>query len=142
MNGSEVCFVGTLGRDIELRYTTGGRAVGNTSLAVSRRWQQNNEWQEATAWWNLTIWGETGENAAASLLKGTRVIVSGRLEQRSYEKDGETKWVTDLIVDEIGPSMRWATCEIAKTERTTGDGGYQANANRPPEPIYTEEEPF
>lgn len=147
MNGSEVCFVGTLGRDVELRYTTGGIAVGNTSLACSRRYKKGDEWEEETAWWNLTLWRELAENAAASLLKGTRVIVTGRLVQRSWETDeGEKRWATDLIVDEIGASVRWATLQIEKTERTKGSDGRYTNpeeyANNP-DPIYgDEEEPF
>lgn len=129
MNGAEVSFTGTLGRDVELRFTPGGRAVGNTSIAVSRRFQKDGEWQETTTWWNLTIWGEMGENAAASLVKGNRVIVTGRVEQRQWEDDeGNKRTSMDLIVDEIGPSLRWATAQVERTERTkpTGEGYYDA----------------
>lgn len=133
MNGAEVSFTGTLGRDVELRFTPGGRAVGNTSIAVSRRYQKDGEWQEETAWFNLTIWAEMAENAAQSLVKGTRVLVSGRLQQRKWEDDeGNARTSMDLVVDEIGPSLRWATCEIERTERSKPQG----------EGYYDEHEPF
>lgn len=136
MNGAEVCFVGTLGRDVELRFTPAGRAVGNTSIAVSRRYKKQGEdkWEEETTWWNLTIWGEMAENAASSLVKGTRVFVTGRVQQRNWEDDeGNKRTSLDIVVDEIGPSMRWATCVIERTERSkpTGGGYYEP-----------EEEPF
>jgi single-strand DNA-binding protein len=150
MNGAQVAFVGTLGRDPELRFTTGGRAVANCSMAVSRRFQRNGEWEEQTSWFNLTIWGDIGENAATSLVKGSRVMVMGRLEQRSWEtEEGEKRTVIDLIVDEIGPSLRWATCQIERTQRSSGDGGYTGDnsggsqqRSTYSEPIYGDEEPF
>jgi single-strand DNA-binding protein len=157
MNGAMVAFVGTLGRDPELRFTTGGRAVANFSIAVSRRWQKNGEWEEQTSWFNIVCWGDLGENVATSLTKGSRVIVSGRMEQRSYEtQEGEKRTVYDIIADEVGPSLRWATTIIERTERTTGDqsgGSYHSNEARaaqnsgdaPRDDKYTyseEEEPF
>lgn len=120
VNGIEMTIVGTLGRDFELRYTTSGRAVASCGVAVSRRWkaQDSQEWQEVTSWVNVTLWAEMAENAASSLKKGMRVICQGRFEQRSYEdKEGETKTVWEMTVDEIGPSLRWARVEVEKIER-------------------------
>lgn len=128
MNGAELTIVGALGRDFELRYTTGGRAVANTSVASSRRYKKGDEWVEDTVWMPIVCWGELAENACASLAKGTRVIVSGRLQQRQWETDeGEKRSVIELVADEVGPSLRWATAEVARTEREKSDGsnGYQ-----------------
>ena len=85
-----VTVVGGLGRDPELRYTQGGRAVASFGLAVSRRYQVNGEWQEDTSWINVTVWGDLAENCAASLTKGARVMVAGRFQQREFEtKEGD-----------------------------------------------------
>ena len=123
-----VTLGGNLTRDPELRYTTGGRAVVTSGLACNRRYQKNGEWQEQTSFFNVVCWGDLAENVAASLTKGARVIASGRLEQRSYEtNEGEKRSVVEVVADEIGPSLRWATAEVARTEREKSDGsnGYQ-----------------
>ena len=100
MADSTVTLVGNLTREPELRFTQGGRAVATIGLAVSRRYQVNNEWQEQTSFFNVVAWGQLGENAAASLTKGTRVIVTGRLEQRSYEtQNGEKRSVVEISAD-------------------------------------------
>lgn len=138
MADNSVTLVGNITREPELRFTTGGRAVASAGLAVNRRYQVNGEWQEQTSYFNLTIWGELGENAAQSLSKGTRVIVTGRLEQREYEtKEGEKRNVVEVVADEIGPSFRWATCQIEKTERRTVTSAAPASAGGP-----VDEEPF
>ena len=86
---NSVTLVGNLTKDPELRYTATGRGVASFGLAVNRRYQQNGEWQEQVSFFNVVAWGDLGENAAASLNKGNRVIVTGRLEQRSYDsKEG------------------------------------------------------
>lgn len=119
-----VTLIGNLTRDPELRYTTGGRGVASFGLAVNRRWQQNGEWQEAVSFFNIVAWAELGENAAASLTKGMRVIVTGRLQQRSYDTQaGEKRSVVEIIADEIGPSLRWATAQVEKTQRSDSSGG-------------------
>ena len=101
---STVTLVGNATKDPELRFTTGGRGVASFGLAVSRRYQVNNEWQEQTSFFNVTAWGTLGENVAASITKGTRVIVTGRLEQREYDaKDGTKRTVVEVVADEIGP---------------------------------------
>jgi single-strand DNA-binding protein len=145
---NNITVTGNLTREPELRFTTGGRGVASFGIAVNRRYQKNGEWQEETSFFNVVAWGDLGENCATSLTKGARVIVTGRLEQRSYEKDGEKKSIVEIVADEIGPSLRWATTIIERTERTGGDGGYKGGENSgakdasPQEPIYGDEEPF
>jgi single-strand DNA-binding protein len=124
MADNSVTLVGNITRDPELRFTTGGRAVASFGLAVNRRYQVNGEWQEQTSYFNITAWGQLGENAAQSLGKGARTIVSGRLEQREYEtREGEKRNVVEVVADEIGPSLRWATAQVEKTSRQTAEGG-------------------
>ena len=148
---NSVTLVGNLTRDPELRYTTGGRGVASFGLAVNRRYQVNGEWQEQVSFFNVVAWADLGENAAASLHKGNRVIVTGRLEQRSYEtRDGEKRNVTEVIADELGPSLRWAQVEIERISRDSagdassggGGGGAAGGASRAPDPVYGDEEPF
>ena len=144
---NSVTLVGNVTKDPELRYTTGGRGVASFGLAVNRRYQVNGEWQEQVSFFNIVAWGDLGENAAASINKGNRVIVTGRLEQRSYDtKEGEKRNVTEVIADELGPSLRWAQVQIERISRDdaaarTGGGGGAA-AGRAPDPVYGDEEPF
>lgn len=145
MSDSTVTLAGNAAREPELRFTTGGRAVASFGIAVNRRYQVNNEWQEQVSFFNVTAWGTLAENAAASIAKGTRVIVTGRLEQRDYDaKDGTKRTVVEVVADEIGPSLRWARCEVERVERAqAGDGSLStARANRAPDPVYGDEEPF
>jgi single-strand DNA-binding protein len=131
MAENSVTLVGNLTRDPELRFTNGGRAVASFGLAVNRRYQVNNEWQEQTSYFNIVAWGQLGENAAQSLNKGSRAIVTGRLEQRQYEnRDGESRNIVEIVADEIGPSLRWATAQVERTQRTDGGsyGGGGGNA--------------
>lgn len=141
-----VTLVGNLTRDPELRYTTGGRGVASFGLAVNRRYQINGEWQEQVSFFNIVAWGDLGENAAASLNKGNRVIVAGRLEQRSYEtKEGEKRNVTEVIADELGPSLRWAQAQVERISRDDAAGGGTGGgggARSAPDPVYGDEEPF
>jgi single-strand DNA-binding protein len=145
---NSVTLVGNVTKDPELRYTTGGRGVASFGLAVNRRYQVNGEWQEQVSFFNIVAWGDLGENAAASLNKGNRVIVTGRLEQRSYEtREGEKRSVTEVIADELGPSLRWAQAQIERISRDAADGGSSgggggAGASRAPDPVYGDEEPF
>jgi single-strand DNA-binding protein len=135
---SNVTLIGNLVDDPELRFTPSGVAMAKIRLAVNRRWRgQDGEWQENTSFFTGTIWREQAEQAAESLQKGARVIVSGRLEQRSWENDqGERRSVVEVQVDEIGPSLRWATATVNKTQRQDnwggGDGGGgQSTASAP-----------
>ena len=123
MPDNSLTLVGNLTRDIELRYTPKGRAVGSTGLAVNRRYQVNGEWQEHTSFFNLVVWGQPAEHAAQSLAKGTHVLVTGRLDQREYEASGEKRTAIEMVVDEIGPSMRWATAQVERVTRTSDPGG-------------------
>jgi len=84
MPDNTITLVGNLTRDPELRFTANGRAVASFGIAVGRRYQVNGEWQEQTSYFNITAWGQLGENAAASLSKGARIVVTGRLEQRIH----------------------------------------------------------
>jgi len=147
MADNTVTVVGNVTRDPELRYTTGGRGVASFGLAVNRRYQVNGEWQEQTSFFNVVAWGTLGENVAASVTKGTRVIVYGRLEQRSWEtQDGDKRSVVEIIADELGPSLRWAQASVERTTRSTSDGGGAGGGGggggRAPDPIYGDEEPF
>ncbi len=149
---STVTIVGNLTRDPELRFTAGGKGIASFGVAVNRRYQQNGEWQEKVSFFNVTAWDTLGENIAASLTKGTRVIVTGRLEQREYEtKEGEKRNVVEIVADEIGPSLRWARAEVERIARDSGNNagasgsgasGGASGGSRAPDPVYGDEEPF
>ena len=148
---NSVTLVGNLTKDPELRYTPSGAGVASFGLAVNRRYQVNGEWQEQVSFFNIVAWAELGENAAASLNKGMRVIVTGRLEQRSYEtKEGEKRSVTEIRAEELGPSLRWAQAQVERISRDDaatrtgggGGGGGGGGASRAPDPVYGDEEPF
>jgi single-strand DNA-binding protein len=140
-NGNTVTVVGNLTRDPELRYTPSGQANASFGVAVNRRWQnrQTQEWEERVSFFNVVCWRELADNVATSLGKGARVIVTGRLEQRSWEtENGDKRSVVEINADEVGPSLRWATAEIAKNERRGGDfgggGGGGGGGERAPAP--------
>ena len=151
MAENSVTVVGNLTRDPELRFTAGGKGVASFGLAVNRRYQVNGEWQEKVSFFNVTAWDTLGENAAASLNKGARIIVTGRLEQRDYETQaGEKRNVVEIVADELGPSLRWARAEVERTQRTGPDGTPSASSRpaaaptggRTSDPVYGDEEPF
>ena len=124
-NGNHVNIIGNLTRDPELRFTPTGQATAGFGLAVNRRWQnrQTQEWEEATSFFDVVCWGQLAENAAQSLSKGSRVIVSGRLDQRSWETaERERRSKVEITADEIAPSLRWATAVITRNERRAPDG--------------------
>jgi len=126
MADSTVTIVGNITRDPEIRYTAGGAAKASFGVAVSRRWQnrQSNEWEEQTSFFNVVCWRELADNVGASLKKGTRVVVTGRLEQRSWETEqGEKRSVVEIVADEVGPSLRFATAEVHRVERSGPGGG-------------------
>lgn len=115
-----VTLIGNVTRDPELRFTPGGQAVANFGVAVNRRWQnkQTTAWEESTSFFDVVCWGELGENVSESIGRGTRVIVTGRLEQRSWETEGgEKRSKVEVVADDVGPALRWATCVVAKVER-------------------------
>src|SRR5579875_2141204 len=115
-----VVLVENVTRDPELRFTNTGQATGTFGLAGNRRWQnrQTQEWEEATSFFDVVCWREMAENVSESLTRGTRVIVTGRLEQRSWETpEGDKRSRIEVIADELGPSLRWATAQVVKNER-------------------------
>ena len=139
--GNTITIVGNATRDPELRFTPSGQGVASFGLAVNRRWQnkQTNEWEEATSFFDVVAWGSLGENVAESVTKGARLIVVGRLDQRSWESDsGEKRSKVEIVADEIGPSLRWATAEVSKNERRS-EGAPQQGTKRAPS---HDEEPF
>ena len=122
-NGNHVSIVGNLTRDPELRFTPSGQATANFGVAVNRRWQNRttNEWQEATSFFDVVCWRDLAENVALSLTKGMRVIVTGHIEQRSWETDeGEQRSKVEIVADEIGPSLSFATVDVHRVERRGG----------------------
>ncbi len=150
-SGNSVFLVGGVTRDLELRYTQSGLPSVTFGLAVSRRWQnrQTNEWEEATSYFDVVCWRELAEHAAESLSKGSRVIVIGRLEQRSWEtEDGQKRSKVEVVADEVGPSLRWATAQLSKTERRQRTGevssgfGSVAATEIIPSSYIEEEDPF
>ncbi|GBE24665.1 MAG TPA: single-stranded DNA-binding protein [Actinobacteria bacterium] len=135
MSGNSVTLVGNLVDDPELRFTPSGAAMAKIRFAVNRRYQSNNEWQEETSFFTGTCWREMAENAAESLTKGMRVIVTGRLEQRTWETpDGDKRSVVEVRIDEIGPSVRWATAVVTRTPRQGGGdfGGSSRGGSQAP----------
>ncbi|HXY44449.1 MAG TPA: single-stranded DNA-binding protein [Acidimicrobiales bacterium] len=126
-NGNTIVLVGNVTRDPELRFTPSGQPTTTFGLAVNRRWQnrQTQEWEEATSFFDIVCWRELAENASESLRRGSRVIVTGRLEQRSWEtSDNEKRSKVEVVADELGPSLRWASAVITKNERKgPGEGG-------------------
>ncbi|MGA0880007.1 MAG: single-stranded DNA-binding protein, partial [Ilumatobacteraceae bacterium] len=132
MPDNTITLVGNLTRDPELRFTANGRAVASFGIAVGRRYQVNGEWQEQTSYFNITAWGQLGENAAASLSKGARIVVTGRLEQREYTtREGDKRTAIDVIADELGPSLRWATAQVERTPRQDGAGKKSGGGTSP-----------
>lgn len=111
---------GNLTRDPEIRYTRDGQATTSLGVAVNRRWQNRDskEWEEATSFFDVVCWRELAENTALSLTKGMRVVVTGRLEQRSWEtEEGDRRFKVEIVADEIGASLRFATADVHKVER-------------------------
>ncbi|MCX6471268.1 single-stranded DNA-binding protein [Williamsia herbipolensis] len=119
--------IGNLTADPELRFTPSGAAVANFTVASTPRMfdRQTNEWKDGEAlFMRCSIWREAAENVAESLTKGARVIVSGRLKQRSYEtREGEKRTVVELEVEEVGPSLKYATAKVNRASRGGGGGG-------------------
>jgi single-strand DNA-binding protein len=153
-NGNNVTIIGNCTRDPELRFTPSGMAVATFGVAVNRRWQNRstNEWEEAVSFFDVTAWQQLAENVSESVQKGTRVVVTGRLDQRSWEtQDGEKRSKVEIVADEVGPSLRYATASVVKNERRGGDfdggsggGGNSSRAvpNEPPAGYDMDEEPF
>jgi single-strand DNA-binding protein len=147
---SNVTIVGNLTRDPELRYTPSGAVTASFGVAVNRRWQnrETQQWEEKTSFFNVTCWRDLAQNVSESLEKGARVVVTGRLEQRSWEtQDGERRSVVEIVADEVGPSLRWATATVNRNERrdsmsSDSSGGGRTVSNEPAPAYDPSEEPF
>ena len=127
-----ITMIGNLVDDPELRFTPSGAAVAKFRVASTPRYldKTTNEWKDGESLFlQCQIWRQAAENVAESLTKGMRVILSGRLKQRSYEtKEGEKRTVFEVEVDEVGPSLRNATAKVTRTQRAGGSGGFGAAA--------------
>lgn len=146
-NTNSITVVGNLTREPEMRYTASGHSTVTFGVAVNRSWrnQQTNEWEERTSFFNVVCWRQLAENVAASLKKGMRVIVTGRLEQRSWETEqGEKRSVVEIVADEVGPSLVFATAEVHRVERSGPSEGGRPQPAPVPAGGYDEygEEPF
>jgi single-strand DNA-binding protein len=137
MPTNSVTLIGNLVDDPELRFTPSGVAMAKIRLAVNRRWRdRNQEWQEETSFFGGTCWREMAETVAESLQKGMRIIVTGQLEQRSWEtQEGDKRSIVELRIDEIGPSLRWATATVTRTPRSGGDYGGGGAPQQPAAPV-------
>ncbi len=144
--------IGNVTGDPELRFTPSGAAVANFTVASTPRAfdRQSNEWKDGeTLFMRCSVWRDAAENVAESIQRGTRVIVSGRLKSRSYEtKEGEKRTVVEMDVDEIGPSLRYASAKVTKTQRGggqgsggsfggSGGGGFGSSGGNPEDPWAT-----
>jgi single-strand DNA-binding protein len=131
-----ITVIGNLTADPELRFTQSGAAVANFTVASTPRTfdRQSGEWKDGEALFlRCNVWRQSAENVAESLTRGARVIVSGRLKQRSFEtREGEKRTVVELEVDEIGPSLRYATAKVNKVSRGSGGGGFGGSGGGAP----------
>jgi len=129
-----ITVVGNLVDDPELRFTPSGAAVANFRIASTPRTldRQTNEWKDGDALFlSCSVWRQAAENVAESLQKGMRVVVQGRLKSRQYEtREGEKRTVFEIEVDEIGPSLKFATAKVNRTSRQGGGGGYSGGGGQ------------
>ena len=147
-----ITIIGNLSQDPELRFVPSGAAVCNFTVASTPRHfdRTANEWKDGeTLWMRCSVWREQAENVAASLQRGTRVIVSGRLVSRSFEKNGEKRTVNELEVEEVGASLRKAEVTVKKTDRgSTGSQGFGGSQGAggagfaPQQPAQPAEDPW
>src|ERR1700710_1451962 len=118
---NSITISGNITRDPEMRYTPSGISKVTFGVAVNRSWrnQQTQEWDEQTSFFNVVAWRQLAENVGASLTKGGRVVVSGRLEQRSWENEqGEKRTIVEIVADDVAASFRFATAEVHRVERS------------------------
>jgi len=123
MADNGITLVGNLTRDPELKFTQGGKAQTRFSIAVNRRWQKNGEWEEQVSYFDVTCWAILAENVANAATKGARVIVTGRLEQRSWEtKEGDKRSTIEVVADAVGLDLSKSTgTKITKTAELVED---------------------
>lgn len=128
-NETQITVVGTMVADVELRFTPSGTPVANFRIASNPRQfnKQTNQWEDMEALFlACNVWRQAAENVAESLQKGMRVIVQGRLRQRSYQtREGEKRTTFEVEVDEVGPSLTFATAQVNRTPRDSGQNGQQ-----------------
>lgn len=134
--GNTVTIVGNITRDPELRYTPNGASVVNFSIAWNRRYERNGQQVEEVSYFDVTCWGTLADNVASSLAKGNRVMVSGQLEQRSWDTpDGQKRSKIEIKADDVAPSLRWASVEVTRNPRDDFGGGAPmgggSNSNAP-----------
>jgi single-strand DNA-binding protein len=142
-----ITLVGNLTDDPDLRFTPSGAAVANFTVASTPRFfdKQTNEWKDSEALFlRCSIWRQAAENVAETLQRGARVIVTGRLKQRSYEtREGEKRTTFEVEVEEIGPSLKYATAKVTKTSRSGGNSGGSSGGGNDPwaAPVGGSDEP-
>ena len=151
-NTNTITVTGNVTRDPELRFTPSGQAVASFGLAVNRSWQnrQTQEWEEQVSFFDVKCWAQLGQNVSDSLTKGNRVVVTGRLEQRSWETDqGDKRSTVEIVAEEVGASLLFATADITRNERREGDAapvaasaGNRPTQNQAPAGYDPAEEPF
>jgi single-strand DNA-binding protein len=132
MADNSVTLVGNITDDPELRFTPSGRPVANFTVAVNRRWKdQSGEWQDKLdGFFRCNCWADMAENVAESLKKGTRVVLTGRLQQRTWETpEGDKRSAMEVQVEEIGPSLKWSVASVQKSQRS--GGGFQQQQGAP-----------
>src|SRR5438128_11217353 len=138
-DSNSITISGNMTREPEMRYTPSGISKVTFGVAVNRSWrnQQSQEWEEQTSFFNVVAWRQLAENVGASLTKGSRVVVSGRLEQRSWETEaGEKRSIVEIVADDVAASLRFATAEIHKVERSgPSDGGGGGGGGPRPAPV-------
>ncbi len=152
-NTNTITVTGNVTRDPELRFTPSGQAVASFGLAVNRSWQnrQTQEWEEQVSFFDVKCWAQLGQNVSDSLSKGNRVVVTGRLDQRSWETDqGDKRSTVEIVAEEVGASLLFATADITRNERREGDaapnnaggGATRPAQNQAPAGYDPAEEPF
>jgi single-strand DNA-binding protein len=128
-----VTLVGNITDDPELRFTPSGAAVANFTVAVNRRFQRDGQWEDRLdGFFRCNCWRDLAENVAESLQKGMRVVVVGRLQQRSWDDaDGNRRSAFEIQVDEVGPSLRWSTASVQKARRSGAAAADDWGSNAP-----------
>ncbi len=133
-----ITIVGNATDDAQLRFTPAGAAVAAFTVAVTPRIKRNNEWTDGdTTFFRCTAWREMAEQVAETVTKGMRLIVHGRFKTRQYEKDGQTRTSVEIEVEEVGPSLRYATAKVQKMQRSGGDRGQQSGGGFGDDPWST-----
>ena len=148
--GNTVMVVGNATRDPELRFTPSGTPVCTFGVAWNRRFDRGGEQVEEVSFFDVTCWSSLAENVAESISKGTRVVVSGRLDQRSWDTpEGDRRSKVEIVADDVAPSLRWASVQINRNEMREGNGSAPRRSEsggaapaRAAAPSYGDEEPF